>query len=1003
MLDFSAHRVALASFLATALVFVMYQVGVFDVTSLSQQKGVLTSSLTYCPGFGYTYIPPHCECLLQGNSALCRSGFVVSGDNADYCCHDSDFCGDDTTQSQRGEQCDDGNTVYGDGCDGECKTEFCGDGATQPQLGEQCDDGNFVDDDGCTALCMAEVCGDNTTQSYRGEQCDDGNTVYGDGCDEYCQSEACGNFIPQAGEECDDGNTDNNDGCNSACKWERCGDTDIHTGEDCDDGNTVNNDGCSSTCKDEFCGDSITQTSEQCDDGGTVIGDGCDASCRSEVCGNTILQVGEVCDDGNANYYDGCNTECQDDYCGDGNIDPGEACDDGNGNHFGDGCGTNCEQEFCGDGIQQSFPDGPYEPEECDDGNGDDYDSCTRFCKTDLCGNGAIHLYNPCLAGPVPPGIVCGDYPAEPCDDGNRLNNDGCDRNCVRELCGNNTPDSGEQCDDGNFVDGDGCDKYCRNEVCGNGVLQGTPEKDTDGDGVIDVTATGAGEGCEVTAPGLLYNPTNVCGPYWPECDPVTCHCYNNGCGDGIMQRSETCDDGNRVSFDGCSAGCRLETCGNGVREGANSGTLVTWWETSGPRYSADVGEKCDDGNTINGDGCSNTCTIERCGDGIRNFKPYTDTDGDGNFDSTRRKATLCHYPSILGCPTTLIDVDGDGDNSNEPPATGEACDDGNTIDDDGCRQDCTLGCEDDFDCPDFSICQPGRCGHTGNCPPFTSCISGICYAHTTYTCDPLEDPGSCLLTCKDGNLVDKLAILMTAGSPTTGAGGANLLGNLAGVLTGGAGSTGGSSSSKGNNAALCEVTFSYPCDPGGADCGHAKVHTEWGAACCNGAGSQDFDFSLNPLPPIGGVIVEPAPTADGLTVSLVGVCNGGAAGKKFIPACTCGSSESSESSEESSSEESSESSEDSSESSLSISAPSSGSFSSSESSGGSSSSSLSVSAPSSGGSGSSGSSESSESSEESSSEESSESDASSDESSSGESSSSGWFCDTTVWMCVQQ
>jgi cysteine-rich repeat protein len=30
-------------------------------------------------------------------------------------------------------------------------------------------------------------------------------------------------------------------------------------------------------------------------------------------------------------------------------------------------------------------------------------------------------------------------------------------------------------------------------------------------------------------------------------------------CGDGMKQEGEACDDGNRVSNDGCSAACRVE------------------------------------------------------------------------------------------------------------------------------------------------------------------------------------------------------------------------------------------------------------------------------------------------------------------------------------------------------------------------------------------------------------------------------------------------------------
>ena len=77
--------------------------------------------------------------------------------------------------------------------------------------------------------------------------------------------------------------------------------------------------------------------------------------------------------------------------------------------------------------------------------------------------------------------------------------------------------------------------------------------------------------------------------------------CGDDGpkCGDGRIDLSEgeKCDDGNTNDGDGCSATCTIETpapstpvCGDGKKEGT---------------------EQCDDGNKANGDGCSATCTTE--------------------------------------------------------------------------------------------------------------------------------------------------------------------------------------------------------------------------------------------------------------------------------------------------------------------------------------------------------------------------------------------------------
>ena len=64
----------------------------------------------------------------------------------------------------------------------------CGDGALDLASGEECDDGNTAGGDGCDAACQLEpvgaTCGDGTMDAY--EVCDDGNTTNGDGCSPTC-------------------------------------------------------------------------------------------------------------------------------------------------------------------------------------------------------------------------------------------------------------------------------------------------------------------------------------------------------------------------------------------------------------------------------------------------------------------------------------------------------------------------------------------------------------------------------------------------------------------------------------------------------------------------------------------------------------------------------------------------------------------------------------------------------------------------------------------------
>ena len=190
-------------------------------------------------------------------------------------CVDQRVCGNGVLTSD--EVCDDGNTVSGDGCSGNCKaiepgwqcpvpgkpcTPICGDGKVE--LGKFCDDRNALNGDGCSSTCQVEP----------GWSCTGAPSV--------CTKAVCGNGILETGEACDCG-TDptklptgctgpnglfNGDGsgCSKTCTVEpvcrgtngtgtthacaaSCGNGNLEPGEECDDGNLANRDGCSSTCK----------------------------------------------------------------------------------------------------------------------------------------------------------------------------------------------------------------------------------------------------------------------------------------------------------------------------------------------------------------------------------------------------------------------------------------------------------------------------------------------------------------------------------------------------------------------------------------------------------------------------------------------------------------------------------------------------------------------------------------------------------------------------------
>ena len=135
-----------------------------------------------------------------------------------------------------GEECDDGNSVLGDGCTNQCTREYCGDGIVNN--GEQCDDGKQCGGDHSN---FPEVDG---RQCLRNADCITRPNVAGNRYVSVCQTQDAGGCSAacrlQPGWACT--------GSPSVCRLTTCGNNSIDTGENCDDGNTSAGDGCSVLC-----------------------------------------------------------------------------------------------------------------------------------------------------------------------------------------------------------------------------------------------------------------------------------------------------------------------------------------------------------------------------------------------------------------------------------------------------------------------------------------------------------------------------------------------------------------------------------------------------------------------------------------------------------------------------------------------------------------------------------------------------------------------------------
>jgi len=577
------------------------------------------------------------------------------------------ICGNGNLEYFNGEDCDDGNSINGDGCNVSCFIEagfectnipynisvctpLCGNGTVNP--GEQCDDGNAINTDSCTNSCQNAICGDGLIQASA-EQCDDGNSINTDSCTNSCLTAACGDGYVQGTEQCDDGNAINTDSCTNSCLTATCGDGFVQGTEQCDDGNGINTDSCTNSCLTATCGDGYVQGTEQCDDGNAINTDSCTNACLNTTCGDGFVQGTEECDDGNAINTDSCTNSCLIATCGDGFVQGAEQCDDGNTINT-DSCTNSCQNAICGDGLIQASA------EQCDDGN-----SITEACaygdaSCTVCGSSCQQV----------PGTTtfCGDNilnGPEQCDDGNNIIEDCpygdtpcnvCGPLCQEiagtlHFCGDGTKDdlNGEQCDDGNTITEECaygqtscsvCGATCSSvsgatSFCGDHIVNGFEECDYDtnpgsnqpknGDGCSSTCKKESGYTCFGTPNTCEFNCGNETvqseSPFFEQCDEgvpgyagATAPFNGDAC--VVSVYGDSCN--------WCNTGCEQETvrgkyCGDGALDVGNKGAAcaVSSQNTDCDSNICDPttntctsAEECDDGNLDNADGCS-SCNID--------------------------------------------------------------------------------------------------------------------------------------------------------------------------------------------------------------------------------------------------------------------------------------------------------------------------------------------------------------------------------------------------------
>jgi len=170
-----------------------------------------------------------------------------------------------------------------DGISWRYRYQLCGNGRLDS--GEQCDDGNKNYGDGCSGMCSIEIsgCTDDSAYNYNpSASYDDGSCAYA-----YCDD-----GIRNGDEEgIDCGGSYCGPEYNQYCAL-ICGDGLVEGTEQCDDGNTIDDDVCSNLCTvTASCIDNIKNQNELGVDCGGVCGNFCDVGCTFAVEGNAACPI----------------------------------------------------------------------------------------------------------------------------------------------------------------------------------------------------------------------------------------------------------------------------------------------------------------------------------------------------------------------------------------------------------------------------------------------------------------------------------------------------------------------------------------------------------------------------------------------------------------------------------------------------------------------------------------------------------------------------------------
>ena len=518
----------------------------------------------------------------------------------------------------------------------------CGNGIHEAPANEQCDDGNTTAGDGCSATCMIEPDG---VAMAPGATFTGAISPAGDR-DIYALDLTQGqNIVAEV--------TDGMGGCPGDSFLDLYGpDGSTVLGTDDDDG--VSN--CSAI-------NARTDTWAANLDAGRyflrVRGFGASTVLNSYVlsisisdgiCGNGTIETGEVCDDNNSRSADGCSATCQWETAGMAN---------GMGGSFMGAIDPVGNIDWYAVTVQQgdSIRAETFAPADGQCATGNDTllrlyaaNRTTQITSDDQGGIQNCSLIDP-ASNTLARNLAAGTYyvAVEEFLNNGTLAAYVLDVQILTAGCGNGWIDGADQCDDGNTTVGDGCNATCQFE--GPGEME---PNDTSAMANVLVTGTAT----VGTVYGALSSGSDV--DIYSIVVPAGYHVHaevsdgNGGCSNDANVRLRGTDGTTSLAYDttdgpgSCGqitpqndTGARGLAAGTYFLEVTGSGGAAAYVLTvrllapgCGDAF-LDMGEQCDDGNMMGGDGCSAMCQLE----GIGEVEP-NDTNATANAVITNAMTT---------------------------------------------------------------------------------------------------------------------------------------------------------------------------------------------------------------------------------------------------------------------------------------------------------------------------------------------------------------------------